>query len=218
MIRIDLHTHSEASIDGGITPDDYAYVLKNEVFDVIAITDHNRIDFAVGLQKALGEEFIIVGEEITTTDGDIVGLYLKSEIKPGMSASETIDEIHAQGGLVYIPHPFEKARSSIQKTTLDSLKDKVDIIETHNGRSLTKKYVLEAETWAVKNNVAACASSDAHGKKGLGRTYSIINSRPTAESLVSLLGNATINSKKPPYITLLYPKINRIKNKLRGYK
>ena len=74
MYKVDLHTHSQASPDGGIRPEQYAQALATEKLDFIAITDHDRIDFALGMQKALGNK-IIVGQEITTSVGELIGLY-----------------------------------------------------------------------------------------------------------------------------------------------
>jgi predicted metal-dependent phosphoesterase TrpH len=216
MIRIDLHTHSEASIDGGLSPEDYADLLQNEILDVIAITDHDRIDFALGMQKALGADYIIVGEEITTLEGEIVGLYLKKPIKKGLSAQETVDAIHAQGGLVYIPHPFEKTRKGIQLETLNRIAKFVDIIETNNGRALTKKHSINAQTWSIKNKIPAAASSDAHVKLGIGHSYTIIASRPAKTNLKNLLKDATFVHEFPPLRSLLYPKYNRYKKMLKG--
>lgn len=216
MIRIDLHSHSEASIDGGLSPEDYADLLQNETLDVIAITDHDRIDFALGMQKALGEKFIIIGEEITTLDGEIIGLYLKTRIEPSMSAMDTINAIHAQNGLVYIPHPFEKIRKGIQLDLLNHLVDQIDIIETNNGRAISKKHSLLAQTWSVKHRVPGAASSDAHDKSGVGHSYSIINERPSRNNLLNILGEATYVHERPPLHSLLYPKINRFKNMLKG--
>jgi predicted metal-dependent phosphoesterase TrpH len=218
MIRIDLHTHSEASPDGGISPEQYAEILRNETLDVIAITDHNRIDFARGMQKALGAEFIIVGEEITTSDGDIVGLYLEEAIKPGMSAKETVDAIHAQNGLVYIPHPFEKTRKGIQPNVLQQIAEHVDIIETNNGRAISKKNSVLAQTWSIKNKVPGAASSDAHGTAGVGHTHTIIKNRPTRKTLALELQNATYVHNRPPLRSLLYPKYYRIAKFLKGQK
>lgn len=217
MIRIDLHTHSEASIDGGLSPDDYADILRNEKLDVIAITDHNRIDFAQGMQKALGEERIIIGEEISTLEGDIVGLYLKEKIEPGITAKQAIKEIRAQGGLVYIPHPYDSIRKGIGEEVLQETIEQVDIIEAHNGRSFTKRNSVNLETVGVKNNIAICGSSDAHGKKGVGKTYTVIESRPSKNTLVDLLKRGSIVSDRPPLIAYLNPKINRLKNRLKGF-
>ena len=216
MIRLDLHTHSEASADGGIGPEEFADILQNETLDLVAITDHNRIDFALGMQKALGEKLIIVGEEITAQECEIIGLYLSSVIEPGMSASDTIDAIKAQNGLVYIPHPFEKVRKGIQLELLNKLKDKIDIIEVNNGRTLSTKHSVSAQSWSIKNKIASVSSSDAHGKAGIGRTYTILEERPTRVSLLADLTNATHVYARPPLRSYLYPKINRFKKMIRG--
>jgi len=216
MTRIDLHTHSEASPDGGITPVQYASLLETETLDVIAITDHDRIDFALGMQKALGSKYIIVGEEISTLDGEIIGLYLTSIIEPGMSAEDTCDAIHAQNGLVYIPHPFEKIRKGLQASTLQNIMHKVDIMEVINGRAFTKKYNAGNYTWATKHKVASSASSDAHGVKGVGKTYTMLDNRPTRNTLLLELQNATLAHSRPPLRSYFYPKINRIRQKLLG--
>ncbi len=216
MIRVDLHTHSEASKDGGITPEQYADLLRNEKLDVIAITDHDRIDFAKGMQKALGKDFIIVGQEITTNDGDIIGLYLTEPIESGLSVAEAITEIKSQGGLVYIPHPFEKVRKGISQETLNNIIEDVDIIETNNGRAVTKKYNIEAETFAVKNRKLSASSSDAHGIKGIGHSYTILQNRPSKETLLIELENASFVYKRPPITSYLYPKYNTLVKFLKG--
>ncbi|MCA9330415.1 PHP domain-containing protein, partial [Candidatus Saccharibacteria bacterium] len=117
MYKVDLHTHSQASPDGGITAEQYAHVLSTGLLDMIAITDHNSIAYAQEVQKQLGDK-IIVGEEIMTNDGEIVGLFLTQVIEPGLSAQETCRRIKAQHGLVYIPHPFETVRKGLHPEKL----------------------------------------------------------------------------------------------------
>lgn len=216
MFRVDFHTHSEASLDGGIGPEQYAKILRDERLDVIAITDHNRIDFAVGMQKALGVEHIIVGEEISTTDGDIIGLYLTSKIDPGMTVEDTINAIKLQGGIVYIPHPFEKFRNGIQEDKLQDIIDRVDIIEVINGRALSSKLRTKAYTMATKNQLASASSSDAHGFRGVGFSYTTMKNRPTHTNLIKELGSAELASGKPPFYTFINPKYNKFKNILSG--
>jgi len=216
MIRIDLHTHSEASKDGSIKPEQYAEILENEILDVVAITDHNRIDFATGMQKALGEKYIIVGEEIMTSQGEIIGLFLTKNVEPGMSAQRTVDEIKSQDGIVYIPHPFEKVRSGIPLEILNAIKPDVDIIEGFNGRAISKKHGLQALAWGKRNNVAVASSSDAHGKKAIGYAHTSITKRPSKNTLARLIKSGQIVSKKPPLYTLGYPKLNRLLSLLRG--
>ena len=218
MKKIDLHTHSEASRDGGITAEQYAYILRNEILDVIAITDHDRIDFALGMQKALGADKIIVGEEITTSQGEIIGLYLEEKVDPGMSAQETIDAIKLQDGIVYIPHPFEKVRKGLQEDILTALIDDIDIIEGYNGRAFAQNFSQKTLAIAKQHDIPAAASSDAHGSKGVGSTYTTLKQQPTRHSLCALIARGHLVTGKPPYYTLLFPKINRFKKWIRGQK
>lgn len=208
MFKVDLHTHSEASPDGGITAEQYARALESEKLDYIAITDHDRVDFALGLQKALGEK-IIVGEEITTKDGEIIGLFLKERVKPHMTALQTVHAIRDQGGLVYIPHPFETVRKGIQQEALDAIAEFVDIVEVHNGRALQNQGV-KAATWAKLHGKTGASSSDAHGYKGLGHSYSIVHEKPSRGSLVSSISMTSLAHRRAPFYTLLYPKMHRL--------
>ncbi len=210
MFKVDLHTHSEASPDGGISPEQYARLLQNEVLDFIAITDHDRVDFALGLQKALGDK-IIVGEEITTVQGELIGLFLKEVVAPGHSAAETAHMIHDQGGLVYVPHPFETVRKGITKETLDGIAELVDIVEVHNGRALFQNFSAEAAAWAKLHGKAGASSSDAHGYRGVGHSYSILQEPAGRGSLAMALSMTQLAHRRAPLITLLYPKINRLK-------
>jgi predicted metal-dependent phosphoesterase TrpH len=213
MIRIDLHTHSTGSPDGGIRLEDYRQILSDKTLDVIAITDHDSIETAVGIQKELGAQ-IIVGEEISTKDGELIGLYLTNTVPAGLSAQETVAVIKAQGGLVCVPHPFETVRKGITQETLDSIERNVDIIEVHNGRAVFQNKGPQAATWARIQNIVGVASSDAHGSRGLGTTYTTLNEVPTKETLVELLQTARLTTKRPPLLSLLYPKLHRLRAKI----
>jgi predicted metal-dependent phosphoesterase TrpH len=216
MIKIDLHTHSTASKDGGITLQQYKKILNKGILDVIAITDHDRIDFALKAREILGEKHIIVGQEVTTTDGDIIGLYLKNAIPSGLSAKEAVKLIHIQDGIVCIPHPFETLRKGVNLKVLDNIVNSVDLIEAHNGRAVFQNFSSSAIIWAETNNKPSVASSDAHGFKGVGRTYTNIKKFPTGpEELIELINDAKLTAKNPPFITLTYPAKNMILKKLR---
>lgn len=214
MYKIDLHTHSVASRDGGITPDQYRRVIEDGLLDFVAITDHNKIEQAVELHSILGDA-IIVGEEINAREGEIIGLFLKERIPRDMSALETVKAIKKQDGLVYIPHPFETVRRGIPKPTLEQIMDFVDIIEVFNGRAVFQNKGPEATTIARLSNKPGAANSDAHGVKGLTSTFSQITNRPTTKNLPHLLQTAHLTMNRPPLTTLLYPKANRIR---KGWK
>jgi predicted metal-dependent phosphoesterase TrpH len=211
--KIDLHSHSTTSIDGGITKQEYQKLLNEDPSLIIAVTDHNKISLAYDLQQEFGHR-IIIGEEIKTSQGEIIGLFLKTEIPRAQSAQETIAQIREQGGLVYVPHPLEhKKRSGLNMETLKSCANQIDIIEVFNARSLEVETRQEVAAFAQQNNIAKVASSDAHGIKGFGHSYSIISEIPTAENLVELLHKAELVKHRPPFVAFLYPAINRFKHK-----
>lgn len=214
MYKVDLHTHSTDSPDGGISLDQYAQALNDGVLDYIAITDHNTITLAQSLHKELGKQ-IIVGEEIDTSEGEIIGLFLKKAIKPGLSAKKAAQAIKEQGGLVYIPHPFETVRRGLSKENLAQIIDLVDIIEVYNGRAIFSNKGPQAVTTARINNKPGAASSDAHGVKGLSSAYSLIIDKPTRDNLSNLLATAHLTMRRPPLNTLLYPKVNRLKKRIK---
>lgn len=215
MFKIDLHTHSQASKDGGLMAEDYKQMLAGGGLDYIAVTDHDSVDFARQLRQELGDK-IIVGEEIAVSEGEIIGLYLSESIEPGLSARDAMKRIHSQDGLVYIPHPFETVRKGLTEKVLDELADLVDIVEVHNGRAIFQDKGTKAVVWAANHNKAYATSSDAHGPKGWGKTFSVVDPVPTRENLVALLRHATHVQKKVGLIGTLYPKLNRIRRKRRG--
>lgn len=217
MHKLDLHTHSTASPDGGIRAHQYKQALREGLIDYVAVTDHNRVDFATRLREELGDK-VIVGEEIMTTSGEIIGLFLQSLISPGLSVLETIKQIKQQNGLVYIPHPFETVRKGISLEDLDKISKQVDIVEVFNGRALLQNRSQQATAWSKSSHVAGAASSDAHGIKGIGASFVSIKAPPTRENLVNLLNQGQLTTGRPNVASLLYPKYNRLRNKLRGAK
>lgn len=217
MFKVDLHTHSEASPDGGITATQYAHILSTGQLDALAVTDHNRIDFALKLQGELGDK-IIVGEEIMTTAGEIIGLYLTERIAPGLSPQECMRHIKEQGGLVYIPHPFETVRKGLGVEALEELLDHIDMIEVVNGRAFFQNRRAKSAIFAKLHRLPGAASSDAHGIRGLGKTYTALKDMPRPETLHHLVAGGTPITSRPSPQALLYPKYHRLRKKIVGAK
>lgn len=215
MYKIDLHTHSTGSPDGGITLRQYARALEEKTLDYIAITDHNSIDTAVAIQKELGDQ-IIVGEEIMTSKGEIIGLFLQSEVPAGLSPLEAAKIIKDQGGITCIPHPFETVRHGLHPADLEDIEELIDIIEVFNGRAYFQNKSEQAAVWAKLNRTIGVASSDAHGVKGLGSAYTHVAEPVTRENLLDLLSSGTPYASRSSMRSLLYPKYHRIRNSLRA--
>jgi hypothetical protein len=213
--KVDFHTHSVASPDGALTLKHYQRMLERRTLDCIAVTDHNTIAMALQLHAELGDR-IIVGEEITAQEGEIIGLYLTEAIPAQLSAAETIERIHAQGALAYIPHPFETVRKGISVAVLERVASHVDIFEVCNGRAIFQNRTAQALDWAATHAVPGAAGSDAHGVSGWGRTYTLLEAMPTRQTLVGLLATASYQRGFPGVRGVLYPKFNRLRTR-RGH-
>ncbi len=214
-IKIDLHTHSILSPDGGLGERDYQVLLEKKILDCIAVTDHNRIDFALSLQHKLGSQ-IIVGEEIMTKDGEIIGLFLTNKIASGMSARDTVDTIKKQKGLVYIPHPFETLRKGISEHIFQLIVNDITIVEVFNGRSMQPATRILAKKYVSENNLGKAASSDAHCRIGIGNTYSMVSNLPEKATLVKLLRDGSLHEVRASLLAYLCPKFNRFKKMLKS--
>lgn len=208
--HVDFHTHSIASPDGSLKDRDYEWAFENKLLHAVAVTDHNTISKAQDLRKKYGKR-IIVGEEITTSDGEIIGLFLTEEIPASLTAEETVKRIKQQGGLVYIPHPFETVRKGISIAALNKIAKDVDIIEAYNGRAIFQNRTRDALAWSREFAVPAAASSDSHGRAGWGKTYTTLSALPTKKNLVDLLKEAQHNHTWPGVRGMLYPKLNRLR-------
>ncbi len=211
--KVDLHTHSIISHDGGISRRQYKEILNTGILDYVAITDHNDVSFARQMQKEIGER-IIIGEEIKTKSGEVVGLFLKKTIASGMVLEDTIFEIKKQGGLVYVPHPFETVRSGIKKKDLTRIAEYVDIIEVFNARGFLRGKPDAAYSFAWEKKISMAASSDAHCKWGIGNAYSSIESKPTKKTLSSSLRQAELTRGYASWYSAFCPSINKFKNKI----
>ena len=170
-MKIDLHVHTCQSRDSLMRPDEVLCWVERRGLDAVAITDHNAISAAVALQREASFP-VIVGEEIRTRRGEIIGLFLQSEIEPDLSPAETIARIREQGGLVCIPHPLDRVRNSrLEFGALMEIIDQVDIIEVLNARVTFGIDNRRAGELADAYGLLHGAGSDAHQRFEIGRAY-----------------------------------------------
>lgn len=171
MIRADLHVHTIYSGDCNTSLEQTIARCLDVGINCIAITDHNTIAGAVEM-KRIAPFPVIVGNEIETSTGEIIGYFLAEEIPKGLPAAETARMIKEQGGLVCIPHPFDRLRrSTIHRQTLEELLPLIDIIEVLNSRLLLQRHVIMAERFAQAHRLLASAGSDAHAPGHIGTAY-----------------------------------------------
>ncbi|MBK5331494.1 MAG: PHP domain-containing protein [Ilumatobacteraceae bacterium] len=171
-VRVDMHSHTMWSGDSTTTPDEIAGAVAEAGIDVLCITDHNAIKGAVDLVDRLPCR-VIVGEELRTHAGEIIGLFLNERIPVGVQPDEAAQAIRAQGGIVYIPHPFDPMRRNISEPALDALIDArlVDAIEVINAKTSLRSLNERAASIAVAHDLAAGAGSDAHVPDAIGAAY-----------------------------------------------
>jgi hypothetical protein len=135
----------------------------------IAVTDHNEISGALEAHAKAREIKVIVGEEVKTAEqGEVIGLFIEKKIRRGMTLQETIAEIKRQGGVVYVPHPFDRMHAVPDYKHLLAVLDDVDAIEVFNPRVAISEFNAEAVRFAAKYRIIAGAGSDAHVPQGLG--------------------------------------------------
>jgi hypothetical protein len=170
-IVVDLHMHTTWSHDCSIEVDDLIDHAEAEGLGAIAVTDHNVFGGALeAVERARGRELVVIpGEEVKTDgQGEVIGLFLTEEIPRGLSFAETVDAIRSQGGLVYVPHPFDRLHAIPDPATLHRHLAEIDVFEVYNARLLFETYNVEAERFARKYNLTAGAGSDAHVLQGVG--------------------------------------------------
>jgi predicted metal-dependent phosphoesterase TrpH len=171
-VRVDCHLHTVASGDSVLTVEELADRARQAGLDVVCVTDHNVTHAAVAAaERDLGVR-IIVGEEIRTRDGDVIGLFLTERIPYVLPLAEVIGLIRGQGGLVYVPHPFDPVRSSLG-AVLPALcaEGAVDVIEVFNAKIADPALNARALSLARSFGLPGGAGSDAHDAPGVGAAY-----------------------------------------------
>ena len=169
LIDVDLHMHTDHSYDCATPVEVLLAEAHARGLGAIAITDHNEISGALEAQAKAKDVKVIVAEEVKTAEqGEVIGLFLSEKIPRGLTLQDTIAEIKRQGGLVYVPHPFDRMHSVPDYEHLLDVVDDVDAIEVFNPRIAIAEFNEEAVRFAAKYRIPAGAGSDAHVPQGLG--------------------------------------------------
>jgi len=171
-IECDLHMHTDHSPDSATPVEVLLETAKDRGLGAIAVTDHNVISGALEareLASSIDGLEVIVAEEVKTAEqGEVIGLFLEREIPRGLTMAETIAEIKAQGGLVYVPHPFDRMHSVPDYEHLLDIVEDIDILEVFNPRIALSVFNEEAVRFATKYRIVPGAGSDSHVAQGLG--------------------------------------------------
>jgi predicted metal-dependent phosphoesterase TrpH len=161
--------HTDHSSDCATPVEVLLATARSQGLGAIAVTDHNEISGALEAQAKAEGIKVIVGEEVkTASQGEVIGLFLQEKIPRGLTLAETVSEIKRQGGLVYVPHPFDRLHSVPDYEHLLTILEDVDAIEVFNPRVAIGAFNEEAARFAAKYRMVAGAGSDSHVAQGLG--------------------------------------------------
>ncbi len=195
-IRADFHLHTMWSGDCTTTPDELIGAVVASGLDVVFITDHHAIAGAAALTGPLAElgRRVVVGEEVRAHDGELIGWFLTERVPQGLSTVETAQRIRDQGGLVYVPHPFDPMRRCLAEPALFDLIERglVDALEVHNAKTSLASLNRRATEVAADAGLAGAAGSDAHVPDALGAAYVELADFDGPDDLLAALATATV--------------------------
>lgn len=172
-IRVDLHMHTCYSGDAVTTLGEFAERVEDSGLDVVCVTDHHAIRGALDLVRLELPARVVVGEEIRTTAGELIGLFLTERVPFGLSPIETVERIRGQGGLVYVPHPFDVTRRALHEPVLRELcaERAIDAVEVFNAKVSLEHLNHKAGSLAAEFDLPGGAGSDAHDPAGIGAAF-----------------------------------------------
>lgn len=214
MIRVCFHLHSEYSSDSLLSLEKIADEAEKNQINVVIITDHDNLIPPLEAEK-IAKVRVIVGEEIKTSEGEIIGIFLKERIVPGLSVAETIKKIKEQKGLVVVPHPFDRFRlEAIERKAFLSNINQIDIIEVFNARNILEADNKKALDFAEKNQKVKIVGSDAHLASEIKNTYIEMENFNGPNDFLIKLKKAKFFTKKTPIWNHFFSTTNKIFKKI----
>ena len=205
MLHVDLHCHTRYSWDCAMPPEVLVDRCVRKGITCLAVTDHNTIAGALAVQQ-LAPFKVIIGEEVKTAEGEIIGLFLKEEVPRGLSPEETLQRIHGQGGLAAVPHPYDRfRRSRLKESALRRVAGQIDIMEAFNCRTTLLRDSQQAEAFGRAHAHALGTGSDSHTPIEVGGTYvemADFDLSAPQEFLEKLRGGRIVGKRANPLVHL----------------
>ncbi len=220
LALIDLHCHTRGSFDSLSSPTAVMRAAVSRGLTHLAITDHDRVDVALRARDEAPEGLtVIVGEEVKTADGDLIAVFLRELVPPGMSAVETIAAVREQGGLVGVPHPFDSFRGFGRKSgaTLEDIAEKVDWIEAYNARVIGGTANERAALFARAHDLPGVCGSDSHTVLEVGVSYNALRGDPgTPEGLRAALTSVDMHPSRATFYVRVWTPLAKLVQSMRG--
>jgi predicted metal-dependent phosphoesterase TrpH len=216
MFKADLHIHTEYSMDCSTPLEKIISRCQELGINCIAIADHGTAEGALKMQK-IAPFRVIVAEEILSTQGEIMGMFLKETIPSGLTPGETVKRIKAQGGLVNIPHPFETIRGSALKDwCINEIAGDIDLMEVLNSRSPFPANTEKARAFAARHGIPGSAGSDAHSVREIGNAYVEMPEFSNPQEFLKSLARGTISGHRSSVFVHIFSTWARFTSKVFG--
>ncbi|MDE3112771.1 MAG: PHP domain-containing protein [Chloroflexota bacterium] len=214
-VKVDMHMHSERSPDSRLPVAAQARRIREAGLDVACATDHNTIEGGLRLRELADGFRVIVGAEILSRDGEIVGLFLERDVPRGLSAEETIERIRDQGGAVIVPHPFSRNRlNHIRRESLERVHARVDAIEIFNAREAFTSDNLRAAGFAAEHGLAGAVGSDSHRASEIGAAWLEMDDFTDRDGFVAALASGTVQGSLSGVVVHLWTRWDVLRKRL----
>ncbi|HEX7491715.1 MAG TPA: PHP domain-containing protein [Candidatus Limnocylindrales bacterium] len=217
---IDLHCHTSASFDSLTTARAAVRAAASRGLTHLAVTDHDNIDGALRARdEAPPQLTVIIGEEIKTSDGDLLAVFLEKAVPPGMTAVDTIAAVRKQGGLIGVPHPFDRTRGYGRKSHADlaDIAGLVDWIETYNARVVGGTANEKAAAFATEHGLPGACGSDSHSIMEVGVSYNVVTGDPsTPAGLLAALRTVRMEPHRATFYVRAWTPVAKLIQSIRG--
>ena len=192
VMYLDCHTHTKFSHDCSTELKDYIRAAEEANLEAVCVTDHNTIRGGLEIRELDPPFRVVVGSELRTISGDLIGLFLEREVESHMPISRTAREIKEQGGITYLPHPFDRFADTPGLWEREELLTHLDVVEVHNSRLVFDSANRRAAAFAAERGVPGGAGSDAHRPEEIGLGGVELRSFDGPQELVSALATARV--------------------------
>ena len=198
MIKLEFHCHTMYSKDSRMHPVKLIRTARARGIDRIVVTDHNTIQGAL-VARELAPEMVIVGEEIQTTEGELLAAFVTREVPAGLEPDAAIKMLKDQNAFISVSHPFDALRSSWKAETLAALRGDLDAVEVFNSRTMRKHHNAAAINFANEYKLPGTSGSDAHGPIEVGKALMLLPEFYTSDELRAAVWQSTILGNFSPH-------------------